>query len=589
VVVWIDVVIKEFSAMRRIMATVMVAMMAVLIGINFVYYFTTRDTLITSQKERILEALTRVGASIENVRASEKFYDIMLSEKLRMASIAAQYALPHQAEDVTNEQLVEIRNKLGIEGITLFTYIDNEVTGYKSSDPEEIGMKTISWSDGLWHSMFDQLLQNHDVELVEHFGEKLKNYWGGPIDTSYSMPDKISKWGYYNDGTTDYLIDPYVSDSSFTEFQNYAGVNYTINKLIDTNPYITQISVINEKVLGEGQEIQRKGTVWISDKLVTYGTYSLQSSSDKESIQLALDNKKMVYNVVEIDGKKYLNSYAPISFKKYIEDNLVVIISSDYSIIQSSLNAQILRIAIVSLICLLVGFIIVLLITRYIRKQGMVVLHVQDVYSENLDSLFNTIKEYRHDFNNHLFMLSGLASMKKYDELTSYIKGLTKSQSSITDIINVNIPAFYGLLQAKTAYAAEKGIDLKYHFEGFEEVRLDMMKITDLVRVVGNIIDNAFHAVEDMDSLDKQVVFLATASNGQLTFSIRNNGNPIPEEHLGLIFEHGFTTREDQSGSGIGLAVCSRVIHQYKGEIKVKSDPDWTEFTVIFPLHGMVS
>src|SRR5690554_6854406 len=184
--------------MRRIMATVMISMMAILIGVNFVYYFTTKNALIQNQKNHIEEALKQVKTSIENIKAGERFYDLMLSEKLRMASIAAQYALPHDAEDVTNEQLIEIRDKLGIEGITLLTYIDNEVTGYKSSDHEEIGMKTISWNDGLWHSMFVQLLQNHDVQLVENFGEKLKNYWGGPIDTSYSMPENISKWGYYN-------------------------------------------------------------------------------------------------------------------------------------------------------------------------------------------------------------------------------------------------------------------------------------------------------------------------------------------------------------------------------------------------------
>src|SRR5690554_6426968 len=214
--------------MKRIMATIISAMMTVLIIINFVYYYTTRDALIKNQNEHILAVLDQVGASIENVRAGEKFYDTMLSEKLRMASIATQYALPHRAEDVTNEHLIAIRNKLDIEGITLFTYIDNELTGYKSSDPEEIGMKTMNWSDGLWHSMFDQLMQNHDVELIENFGEKLKNYWGGPIDTSYSMPENISKWGYYNDGTTDYLIDPYVSDSSFINFQQDAGVNKSI-------------------------------------------------------------------------------------------------------------------------------------------------------------------------------------------------------------------------------------------------------------------------------------------------------------------------------------------------------------------------
>ncbi|MEX1028767.1 MAG: hypothetical protein WDZ91_01835 [Paenibacillaceae bacterium] len=187
--------------------------------------------------------------------------------------------------------MTEIRDKLGIEGITLFTYIDDEVTGYKSIDPEEIGMKTLSRSDGLWHSMFDQLLQNHDVKLVENFGEKLKNYWGGPIDTSYSMPENISKWGYYNDGTTNYLIDPYISDSSYIEFQKHAGVNSAIEKLIAKNPYLTQISVINEKVLEGGQEIKRKGTVWLSDKLVTYGSYNLQSSTDKQSIQQAFVGK----------------------------------------------------------------------------------------------------------------------------------------------------------------------------------------------------------------------------------------------------------------------------------------------------------
>ncbi len=575
--------------MRSIMITMMIAMTAVLIGVNFVYYYTTRNTLIHNQEHYISGVLKQVGSSIENIKAGEKFYEVMLSEKLRMASIAAQYALPHDAEDVTNEQLIEIRDKLGIEGITLFTYIDGQVTGYKSSDPEEIGLKTITWSNGLWHIMFDQLLQEHEVQLVEHFGEKLKNYWGGPIDTSYSMPEKISKWGYYNDGTTDYLIDPYVSDSSFIDFQNSAGVNRSIEAIIKENPYITQISVLNENVLKEGEEIIRKGTVWLSDKLVTYGAYSLQSSSDKDYVHEALDKNETIYKIVQINDKKYLNSYAPISFKNYINDNLVVIISSDYAKIQSSLNEQIIRIAMVSILCLFIGFITLLLITRFIRRQGRVVMDVQDVYSENLDSLFNTMKEYRHDFNNHLFMLSGLASMKKYDELSEYIRALTKSQSVITDIINVNIPAFCGLLQAKTAYASEKGIDLIYRFEGFEGVTISMMKVTDLVRIMGNIIDNAFHAVEGRDSLDKQVQLFAHVTKGHLSIMIRNNGIPIPKENLARIFEHGFTTRRNQLGSGIGLAVCKKVVKKYKGDLQVKSDPDWTEFTIQLPLTGSES
>src|SRR5690606_14433116 len=121
----------------------------------------------------------------------------------------------------------------------------------------------------------------------------------------------------------------------------------------------------------------------------------LQASTDKQSIQEALDKDEMIYNNVVMNDKIYLNAYAPVSFKNYIGDNLVVVISTDYSLIQSSLNDQIVRIATVSIICLIIGFGIIVLITRYIRKQGKVVLNVQDIYSENLDSLFNTIKEYR--------------------------------------------------------------------------------------------------------------------------------------------------------------------------------------------------
>jgi signal transduction histidine kinase len=571
---------------KRIMTTVVIAMTAILIGVNVVYYFTTRDTLIRNQTDHNEKVLQQVRTTIENFKSGESFYHMMLSEKLRMASIAVQYALPPRAEAVTNEQLLEIRDKLGIEGITIFTYIDDEMTGFRSSDHEEIGLKTKNWSDGLWHSMFDQLMKEHNVELIENFGEKLPNYWGGPIDTSYSKPTNISKWGYYNDGTTDYLIDPYISDSSFIDYTRIAGVNSAIQMLIDENPYVTQIAIINEKVLSEGEEIVRKGTVWLSDQLVTYGDYSLQSEVDKQSIEEALAFHTMVSKIVEIDGHPYLNSYAPISFKNYFPDNLVVIMTSDYAIIKSLLNEQIVRIATVSIFCIIVGLLIILIIIRIVRKQSMIVLSVQDVYSENLDSLFNTIKEYRHDINNHLFMLSGLASMKKYEELSAYINELTKSQSTITDIINVKIPAFYGLLQAKTAYASEKGIELNYQFLGFEAIHLDMMRITNLVRVIGNIIDNAFHAVEESEVSDKQVELCAKVEEGQLTFIIRNNGQPIPDDQFEKIFEYGYTTRSECNGSGIGLAVSRKVVKQYKGHILVESNMDWTTFTIQLPLPG---
>ena len=68
--------------------------------------------------------------------------------------------------------------------------------------------------------------------------------------------------------------------------------------------------------------------------------------------------------------------------------------------------------------------------------------------------------------------------------------------------------------------------------------------------------------------------------------SIRDSGQGIAEEYLSRIFDPFFTTKEAGRGTGIGLAVCSQIIHAHGGSIAVQSHPgEGSTFTIRLPLH----
>ncbi len=112
-------------------------------------------------------------------------------------------------------------------------------------------------------------------------------------------------------------------------------------------------------------------------------------------------------------------------------------------------------------------------------------------------------------------------------------------------------------------------------------VFIDRDKVSEAVI---NILDNAVYACRDGGT-----VTVATSPTpgdpGHVQLSIVDQGEGIPAEDLGKVFDPFFTSKDVGEGSGIGLAVAQRVIEEHDGSINLTSQVGrGTEIRIKLPI-----
>ena len=94
---------------------------------------------------------------------------------------------------------------------------------------------------------------------------------------------------------------------------------------------------------------------------------------------------------------------------------------------------------------------------------------------------------------------------------------------------------------------------------------------SQLVRVFQNIIDNA---IKFCSKESPRIHISAQEDENECIFSIRDNGIGIDEQYKNRIFNifQRLHTKEEYPGTGIGLAICKRIVQRHNGRIWFKSE-----------------
>ena len=116
-------------------------------------------------------------------------------------------------------------------------------------------------------------------------------------------------------------------------------------------------------------------------------------------------------------------------------------------------------------------------------------------------------------------------------------------------------PYLAGLLAAKAAAASEAGVTLVVSETTWLEDRL--AHPLDSVTVVANLLDNGIRAAAEGAREPRTVEVTLLGDGADLVVHVVDSGDGVPADHVGQVFDHGFTTARaptsrarDRAGAG---------------------------------------
>ncbi|MBG6058917.1 two-component system CitB family sensor kinase [Cryobacterium sp. MP_M5] len=203
----------------------------------------------------------------------------------------------------------------------------------------------------------------------------------------------------------------------------------------------------------------------------------------------------------------------------------------------------------------------------------------------------DTLRAQTHEFANRLHTISMLMQLGDSDAAVDYIDAVTRDRTELDrDVLaRIEEPAVAAVLIAKTSLARERGADLTLS-PAARLPRVDAGLSTDLVTVIGNLVDNALDAVTGARTRTVTVDIRLTGADAPGPAAVRvrvhDSGPGVESALQGRVFDVGVTSKTPaQNGAdhGYGLAIVRLVAGRRGGRVDYEN-ANGTVFEAVLPL-----
>ncbi len=177
-----------------------------------------------------------------------------------------------------------------------------------------------------------------------------------------------------------------------------------------------------------------------------------------------------------------------------------------------------------------------------------------------------------------------LEEMREFSKLSNYLLDISKNDARVKieyELVHIN-ELIKSIIEKSKNLAKLKEINIEAKIESPATVYGNKIELS---RVFYNILDNAIKytsprgtiTISDKISLNKYIL------------TVSDNGNGIPKDIIGKIFEPFFRGEASRSmeGAGLGLTLSKKIIENHKGTISIKSEENkGTNVIISLPIHS---
>ncbi|SEO06193.1 GHKL domain-containing protein [Cryobacterium sp. TMT1-3] len=199
----------------------------------------------------------------------------------------------------------------------------------------------------------------------------------------------------------------------------------------------------------------------------------------------------------------------------------------------------------------------------------------------------DTLRAQTHEFANRLHTISMLMQLGDTEAAVEYVDAVTRDRTELDNSVLTRLqePAVAALVIAKTSLARERGATLVLSPES-ALARVDGDLSTDLVTVIGNLVDNALDAVTG--ALERNVRLDVQTVSGSVRVTVSDSGPGIDAALIDRVFEVGVSSKSLLAGGdshGYGLAIVRLVATRRGGSVGYRADHG-AVFEAVLPVAG---
>lgn len=192
-----------------------------------------------------------------------------------------------------------------------------------------------------------------------------------------------------------------------------------------------------------------------------------------------------------------------------------------------------------------------------------------------------------HEHKNKMHTIAGLLQLGNEKDALNYIVSVQAQQNDLTAFLNERIhnQNISGLLLSKVNRGKELGIQVVIDDQSHLDTLPSKLDFHDFVVIIGNLIENAFDALEKSTVAEKEVFISIDQNEQTLCISVEDNGIGMTETQQKSVFENGYTTK-DSKNHGIGLYLIQGLVQKAHGTIDMSSYvQEGTSISIIFDMH----